>query len=134
MSERTKILLVDDEDHIRALIRALLKHAGNYQVIEARDGAEGVRLFESEKPDAVMMDINMPQMDGVAALWKMREIDDKAVIIMLTAKATEYAVRECLHAGASNFIRKDTPKERVMDLVKSTLAEHGLDAQRGLES
>ncbi len=127
MSDKITILLVDDEDHIRAFVRALLRHAGNYRVIEARDGEEGVSLFESEKPDAVMMDINMPLMDGVAALWKMREIDDKAVIIMLTAKATEYAVRECLHAGASNFIRKDTPKEKVMELVKATLAEHGLD-------
>ncbi len=126
MSEKKTILLVDDESHIRAFIRALLKHTGDYRLLEAGDGEEGVRIFETEKPDVVMMDINMPKMDGVAALYKMREIDDKAVIIMLTAKATEYAVRECMHAGAANFIRKDNPKEKIVSLLKETLAEHGL--------
>ncbi len=129
MSEKKTILLVDDEDHIRAFIRALLRHAGNFHVIEAGDGEEGVRMFADQKPDAVLMDINMPKMDGVEALRKMREIDDQATVIMLTAKATEYAVRECLHAGAANFIRKDTPKERVLELVKETLAEHGLGGE-----
>ncbi len=122
MSEQTKILLVDDEDHIRAFLKALLKQSGQYRVVEARDGNEALALFESERPDAVMMDINMPVMDGVSALRQMREQDPEAVVVMLTAKATEYAVRECLHAGASNFIRKDTPKERILALLQETLA------------
>lgn len=122
MSEQTTILLVDDEDHIRAFLKALLKQSGLYRVVEARDGNEALALFESERPDAVMMDINMPVMDGVSALRQMREQDPEAVVVMLTAKATEYAVRECLHAGASNFIRKDTPKERILALLQETLA------------
>lgn len=126
MSEKKTILLADDEGHIRAFIRALLKHTGDYRLLEAGDGEEAVRIFEEEKPHAVMMDINMPKMDGVEALRKIREADGDAVVIMLTAKATEYAVRECLHAGAANFIRKDNPKEKIVSLLRETLAEHGL--------
>ncbi len=125
MSAKTKILLVDDEDHIRAFLKALLRQSGDFEVIESRNGEEAIEMLRSKRPDAVMMDINMPNLDGVAALQKMREFDTGTVIIMLTAKATDYAVRECMHSGASNFIRKDTPKEQIVEILRTTLADHG---------
>lgn len=113
MTSPRKILLTDDEPHIRKFISLILKKLGDPRILEAADGAIAVKLFESEKPDLVLLDVNMPNMDGIQALAEIRRIDPDAIVVMLTSLANRQTVEECVRLGAADYIRKDTPREEL---------------------
>src|SRR3954468_19970703 len=102
-------LLIDDEAYFRKFVGSVLKKKLVGQVIEARDGREGVKLFQEHKPDLVMLDINMPHMDGLQTLTALRQLSATVPIIMLTSVSEENVVQECVTQGATFFIRKDVP-------------------------
>jgi YesN/AraC family two-component response regulator len=106
-------LLADDEPHLRAYVRLILKKIGISKVIEASSGAEAVELYREQMPDVVFLDINMPDMTGLEALPKILEIDPDAIAIMLTGHASRSLVETSAKAGAVQYIRKDTPKEEI---------------------
>ncbi len=124
MIRSLNILVVDDDDHVRSFLLLLLRRLYGGLFFEARNGAEGIEIFERERPSLTLMDVNMPVMDGLEALAKIREIDPDAVVIMLTSLAMRKVVEDALGLGASNFIRKDTPREQISQIIVDTVAHH----------
>ncbi|SRR5258708_4354240 len=119
----SKILLIDDEAHIRKLIGLIARQLGAETILEATNGEDGAALYEKERPDLVLLDVNMPVLDGLGALKKIRAFDPDAVVIMLTSVATRLSIDQCLSEGAANYIRKDTPKETISELLAKTVQE-----------
>ncbi len=115
------ILLVDDEAHIRKYIGLILKQLGNPIIVEAADGEEAIAVYQRENPDLVLLDVNMPKMEGIEALKRIKEIDPNAVVIMLTSIANRQTVDEAVEHGAMNYIRKDTPKEEIAKSLQETI-------------
>ncbi|MBL9210391.1 MAG: response regulator transcription factor [Opitutaceae bacterium] len=113
MSFSGKILLVDDEAHIRKFVSLILKQIGQPEIIEAGNGEEALKSYQANKPNIVLLDVNMPRMDGMETLRKLKEIDPDCVVIMLTSLANRESVERALELGAANYIRKDTPKDEI---------------------
>jgi two-component system KDP operon response regulator KdpE len=98
------ILVVDDESDIRGLVQELLQRSG-HDVIGAADGNDGLRRFYADKPDLVILDVQMPGLDGWGVLDRIRELSDVPVI-MLTARAEEMDKVRGLRAGADDYVTK----------------------------
>lgn len=122
------ILIVDDEPHIRKYIGLILRKLGNPVILEAGNGEEAVALFAQHQPDLVLMDVNMPQMDGLQALEQICAQSPDALVVMLTSLATRHVVERCLELGAVNFVRKDTPKESMAQVLRETIEDHFAEA------
>ncbi len=117
----TKILVVDDAAFMRMKATRLLAENG-YEVVEASTGAEAVDCFKREKPDAVLLDITMPDMDGITALKEIRAVNPNARVAMVTAMGQQSIVMEALKAGASDFIVKPFAPDRVLTAVEKLVA------------
>ena len=116
-------LVADDENHIRSYVRIILNHLGIENVIEAKTGVEAVDLFRENRPEVVFLDINMPGMTGLEALPKILEIDPNAVVMMLTGHASRHLVEGSAKAGATHYIRKDTPQQEITSMLKDMFNE-----------
>lgn len=117
-----KVLIVDDQVLIRAGIAAILRAAPGYEVAgEAHDGAEAVAMAERTEPDVVLMDIRMPEMDGITATRRILGLglDIPPRILILTTFDLDEYVYKALRAGASGFVLKDTPPERLLAALKT---------------
>ena len=117
------VLIIDDEPHVRTFIRMLLKQMGIAQFIEASNGRDGVELYKLHTPDFVLMDINMPVMDGLETLRQIQEYDPEALSVMMTAEATRSAVETSGRLGALQFIRKDTGKDQIQAILGDLFEE-----------
>lgn len=115
------ILLVDDEAHIRKFVSLILKQLGAPKLLEAANGEEALEVYQRETPDLVLLDISMPLLDGLATLKKLKEMDPQCVVVMLTSMVNRQSVDEALEAGATNYIRKDTPKEEITKALAETI-------------
>jgi len=124
VSRKIRVLIVDDEPHIRKMVSLVMEQLKTKVVGEARDGEQGVKMFRELKPDLVLMDVNMPRMKGTEALTLMHEISPDTPIIMLTSLVATDVVMECLDAGARNYVRKDTPPKEMRALIRETWNEH----------
>jgi two-component system chemotaxis response regulator CheY len=118
-----KALIVDDEYHIRKYMSLVLRSMGVTTVCEASNGAEGVDAYVREQPDLVLLDVNMPVMDGIEALLKIRSLDADASIVMLTSLANRHTIEQAVDGGALHYIRKDTPRDELIALLNGLLAE-----------
>ncbi len=118
------VLVVDDEPHIRKYIGLILRKLGTPTVVEAANGEEAIAAFAQHNPDLVLMDVNMPIMDGLQALERINAEHPDALVVMLTSLATRHVVERCLELGAINFVRKDTPKETMAKVIADTIADH----------
>ncbi len=107
LSNPLKVLLIDDEAYFRLFVGKVLSISVNCTVIEAQNGQEAIALCQTGNPDLILLDINMPRMDGVQALPKIRALKAATPIVMLTSVSEEAVVEECVTLGASYFIRKD---------------------------
>jgi len=114
----TKILLVDDSSFIREVMKGILSEAGFTEVIEAGSGQEAINKVEIEKPDLVLLDIIMPDMDGIAVLG---EINGKAKVCMVTAVGQEEMITKAKEAGASAYITKPFDNSKVLETIKSII-------------
>lgn len=115
------ILLVDDEVHIRKYVGLILRQLGAPRLLEAANGEEAIATFQADRPDLILLDVNMPVMDGIATLRKLKEIDPNCLVIMLTSLANRQTVEEALALGAINYIRKDTPKEEIAKALSEAI-------------
>ncbi|HEY6031800.1 MAG TPA: response regulator transcription factor [Gaiellaceae bacterium] len=118
-----RILVVDDEADIRILLRSLLERAG-YVVEEAADGRAGVRSFYASAPDLVILDVTMPELDGWAALERIRDLSDVPVI-MLTARGGELERVRGLTAGADDYVAKPFGRQELLARVQALLRRAG---------
>src|ERR1035438_9829275 len=107
------IMLVDDEAHIRKFISLLLRHLGVTRIYEASNGSEAIELYKKESPDLILLDVNMPVMDGIETLRALKAINPDCVVVMLTSLANRQTIDEAVALGAANYIRKDAPPEDI---------------------
>jgi CheY-like chemotaxis protein len=125
MTFNGKILLVDDEPHVRKFIGLVAGGLGSPVVIEASTGEEALAKFAAESPDLVLLDVNLPDMDGLQVLAAIRAQDPEATVVMITSLANRQTVEESLRLGAVGYIRKDTPKDAILteleDIVRTKL-------------
>ncbi|PKO00738.1 MAG: two-component system response regulator [Chloroflexi bacterium HGW-Chloroflexi-4] len=112
-----KILVVDDAEFLRVRISKMLVGDG-YDVIEAENGLLALNAFKAQKPDVVLMDITMPEMDGLTALREILAVDSSAKVIMLTALGQESVVLEAIKSGAKDFIVKPFERDRVVGALQ----------------
>ncbi|NQT71312.1 MAG: response regulator [Chloroflexi bacterium] len=115
-----KVLVVDDAQFMRMRAVKLLTQNG-YECIEAENGIEAVDKYKSERPDAVMLDITMPDMDGLEALKQIQKIDSNAKVAMVTAMGQQSIVIEAIKAGAKDFVVKPFDPNRVLAAVQKMI-------------
>lgn len=115
-----KILVVDDAAFMRLRAVKLLSEAG-HTVLEAENGRVAVDIYTRERPDAVLMDITMPEMDGLDALSAIRAVDPAARVAMLTAMGQQATVMDAIKRGARDFVIKPFAPDRVVGAVNKLL-------------
>ena len=115
------ILICDDAAFMRMMIKDILTKNGYNVVGEAENGLKAVEKYSETKPDLVLMDITMPEMDGIQALKKIRELDSGATVIMCSAMGQQAMVIESIQAGAKDFIVKPFQADRVIEAVKKVV-------------
>lgn len=115
------ILICDDAAFMRMMIKDILTKNGYNVVGEAENGAKAVEKYAELKPDLVLMDITMPEMDGIQALKKIKEGDSSAMVIMCSAMGQQAMVIEAIQGGAKDFIVKPFQAERVLEAVKKVV-------------
>ena len=118
-----KIMMVDDAAFMRKVIKDTLSKAGYTDLYEAVDGADAVEKYNEIKPDLVLMDITMPNMDGLEALKAIRAADGGANVVMCSAMGQETMVIDAIRSGAKDFIVKPFKIERVLKTVTSIVGE-----------
>ena len=116
-----KILIVDDAAFMRKVIRDTLTKNGYSDLYEAVDGKDAVEKYFEIKPDLVLMDITMPNMDGLEALKAIRAKDGNANVVMCSAMGQESMVMDAVRSGAKDFIVKPFKPDRVLKTVTAIL-------------
>ncbi len=116
-----KILLVDDAAFMRMMLKDTLSKEGYTDLFEAVDGADAVDKFSEIGPDLVIMDITMPNMDGLEALKAIRAKDPNANVVMCSAMGQESMVMDAVRSGAKDFIVKPFKPDRVLKTVNAIL-------------
>ena len=115
------ILICDDAAFMRMMIKDILTKNGYNIVGEADNGAKAVEKYAELKPDLVLMDITMPEMDGIEALKKIKAADANASIIMCSAMGQQAMVIESIQSGAKDFIVKPFQADRVLEAVQKVV-------------
>jgi two-component system response regulator NreC len=120
---KVRILIADDHDVVRSGLRALLRTSPEFSIVgEAVDGEEAVRLSEKTKPDVVIMDVSMPNMDGIAATRIIKERLPEVKVIILTVHEDEEYAYQILRAGASGYVLKNAGKKDIFNAIDSAMS------------
>lgn len=116
-----RILIVDDAAFMRMMIKDILTK-NDYEVVgEAENGLKAVEKYKDLSPDLVLMDITMPELDGIQAVKQIKEIDPAAKVVMCSAMGQQAMVIESIQAGAKDFIVKPFQAERVIEAIQKVL-------------
>ena len=119
MNNPTTVLLVDDHKLVRQGVRAFLEAHAEFLVVgEAESGAEAVKLAEQHIPDVVLMDLIMPEMDGVEATRQVKNISPRSQIVVLTSYHDDEHIFPALEAGATSYILKDIDMEELAEAIR----------------
>jgi DNA-binding NarL/FixJ family response regulator len=120
---KIRVLLVDDDALVRAGLRMILSSAEDLDLVgEVDDGARAVAAVREHRPDVVLMDIRMPEMDGITATAALRRLDAPPRVIVLTTFQADEQVLSALRVGASGFLLKDTPPAEILNAVRLVAA------------
>jgi len=114
-------MIVDDAAFMRMMIKDILMKSGYAVIAEAENGKKALEKYKEVKPDLVMMDITMPDMDGITAVKELMKIDPHALIVMCSAMGQEAMVIEAIQSGAKDFIVKPFKADRVLEALKRLL-------------
>lgn len=115
------VLICDDAAFMRMMIKDILSKNGYNIAGEAENGLKAIEKYNELKPDLVLMDITMPEMDGIEALKKIKEADPNATIIMCSAMGQQAMVIESIQSGAKDFIVKPFQADRVIEAVQKVV-------------
>ena len=121
MARPTTALIVDDEAHVRMFIRLVLQELGVTKVWEASSGKEAVERAVTDKPEIVLMDLNMPQLGGLEALTQIRELEPDIPVVIMTAQSSVKSVNEAIRLGAHSYLLKHNPKKQVTQSLKEII-------------
>jgi DNA-binding response OmpR family regulator len=127
-----KILVVDDDIELRNLIAFALRQAG-YLVVEAGDGPRAIAEFAGEKPDLVVLDVNLPQLSGFEVLKRIRA-ESKTPVMMLTVRASEEDQVQGLDLGADDYLAKPFSPRTLLARIRAMLRRSGLERSARVES
>jgi DNA-binding NarL/FixJ family response regulator len=120
-----RVVVVDDEELVRSGFRLILEAAGDIEVVATATGAQAVREVSLTKPDVVLLDIRMPDVDGLTILRQVQGLKPPPVVAMLTTFDSDEYISTALRSGAAGFILKDTGPEQLAQMVR-TLAAGGV--------
>lgn len=124
-SEKHSVIVVDDDNMMREMLKFILR-SEDYPVIgEASNGQDAIALCAKKKPGLVLLDINMPKMDGLQALKEIRKISPATVALMVSAESTMDKVREAILIGAGGFVVKPLNSASVLDKIAMCLKRKG---------
>jgi DNA-binding NarL/FixJ family response regulator len=120
VSQKIRVLIADDQTLVRTGFRVILEAEGDIEVVaEAGTGTEAIRQAQLAEPDVILMDIRMPELDGLAATEEiLRHPDPPTIVVLTTFDQNEYVYR-ALHAGAAGFLLKDAPSSRLIAAVRA---------------
>lgn len=117
MPRPTNALIVDDEAHVRMLIRMLLKQLGIETVWDAADGTEALEKAAAHKPDVILLDINLPQVGGLEVLAKLKAAYPSIPVIIVSSQSTMKTVIQTRELGAEAYVLKHAPKSEVLQML-----------------
>jgi DNA-binding NarL/FixJ family response regulator len=116
---KIRVLVVDDDALVRASLRMILSSSDELEIVgEAADGIRAVAAVRAHRPDVVLMDIRMPEMDGIAATTAVRQLEKPPHVIILTTFQADEQVMSALRAGAGGFLLKDTLPAEIVNAVR----------------
>ncbi|MDY6794972.1 MAG: response regulator [Actinomycetota bacterium] len=115
------ILIADDALFTRMMLRNILTENGYTAIVEAENGTEAIWNYDRWKPDLVIMDINMPEMDGLTAVKNIMNMDPEARIIICSALGQHQLMKEALEAGVLDFITKPFQPGKVVEVIEKAL-------------
>jgi DNA-binding response OmpR family regulator len=115
-----KILVIDDEPNVRTLLDMRLRHQG-YDVLFADSGRKGLQLYRQEHPDVIVLDLRIPELDGITVLEQIRSVDLKQSVIILTGDTSPETERQVRALGVSGFIVKGTSMQQLVDTLRCLL-------------
>jgi DNA-binding NarL/FixJ family response regulator len=119
MTGDIRILVVDDHPVVRDGLVAILQTQPDFEVVgEASTGLEAVRLVEDTRPNVVLLDLEMPEMDGVEALRRMRDLKPETAVVVFTAFDTDERILGSLQAGAAGYLLKGAPRQEVFNAIR----------------
>src|SRR5258705_3129722 len=120
-----KILVIDDEEAIRKSLRMVLEYEG-YEFVEAPSGPEGIEATRRESPDAVLLDIKMPGMDGLEVLQALRAKDQRTPVLIVSGHGDIPTAVDAIHMGAYDFLEKPLESERVLTALRNAIERKSL--------
>ena len=121
--KRIRILIADDHTVVREGLVSLVKRKSDMVVLaEASNGREAVDLWKQHRPDVTLLDLRMPEMDGVSAIKEIRELDPNAHIVVLTTYDGDEDIYRAIKAGAKAYLLKDTARDALVDCVRKVHA------------
>ncbi len=120
-----KILVVDDASFMRSRAVRILQNEDNHQVIEAANGREALEAWEAESPDVILLDISMPEIDGLETLKRIRKTDTATRIVMVSALGQEPIIIEALQNGADYFLTKPYEEEHLLHALQNAFKKSG---------
>lgn len=121
-----RVLIVDDLPFMRSLLSDILRDAGMQVAAQAENGRDALSAYVGSLPDVVLLDIAMPEMDGITALRKLRRIDREARVIMCSALGEQQMIVRAIQLGARDFVVKPFRPERVVSAITRVLESDGL--------
>jgi len=119
-----KILIVDDSQFMRNLLKDAISRKGDFEIMEADSGARAEKLFKENRPDLTVLDIIMPEgeEEGVRVLKEIMAADSKAKVIMVTAVGRESLIVECQKLGVKDYITKPFDDQKIAAMIEKYLA------------
>ncbi|MGH3423492.1 MAG: response regulator [Nocardioidaceae bacterium] len=125
-SERTRVLLVDDQELFRRGLMMVLSGEGDLEVREVNDGASAVRAVTATAPDVVLLDVRMPGMSGLETCTAIKSVSPSTAIVMLTASDEESDLYDSIKNGASGYLLKDSSIDQVAEAIRLVAAGQSL--------
>lgn len=118
-----KVLIVDDEEHVRELLSNMMNSINFGTIKQASNGEEAIEMFNKDQPDLMILDINMPIKTGEEVLQCIRNKTEETCIIILTLFSDEETVKKCISLGAEYFIVKDMPLPKILKVIEEKWGE-----------
>ena len=118
MIRKKKILVVDDTDAIRKFLKLTLE-SNDFEVVEGRDGQGGIDAHKLEKPDVIILDLGLPDMDGIEVLESIRNKDSKIPVIILTVRSDRSYIEEAQEKGANAYITKPFQVNDIIETIET---------------